>query len=372
VILAIVGNVNLDELGAATSELRSRSLLGLDAATASSLLIAIAALARCAQVPFSAWLTQTLAAPTPVSAMLHAGIVNAGGLLLIITAPLLTASSEAMLLIFAVAATGMIHATSLMITRADVKGALVLSTRAQMAFMLLQCSVGAFGAAAFHLVAHGMYKAALFLAAGSVVDEQRTLRRAPQPSAPAASGRRALRQGLGATLVPAALIASGVALLAPSLDDDASGLILLAFAWATAAQASWWWLRSRRPSGGSLWLALASLAAAVIAYLALLSGAKEMLAPALPPAGDGAIAPAALIPVIAIAVAATGVRWLASAGALRLRAPRRLDALNRRLYARALSADVWPRAALALPRLRGPAPSSAAAPLGAAVEGVRQ
>ncbi len=217
IVTAVAGNVPLGGLDGAADELSAASVAGFDAASVASLLIVCAALGRCAQAPFGSWLTQTVAAPTPVSALLHAGIVNAGAVLLIATAPLVTDSRIAMGLLFAVAAFSMLNATSLMIARPDVKGALALSTRGQMAFMLLACAMGAFGAAIFHLVAHGMYKATLFLGSGSAIDESRQIAGAPHSVIPPARGARAVRQAILSVVMPIALLSLAVAVISPAL-----------------------------------------------------------------------------------------------------------------------------------------------------------
>ena len=131
-------------------------------------LVVLAALSRSAQVPFHRWLPATLAAPTPVSALLHAGVVNAGGILIIRMAPLATDDLARALTIVAGAAT-MAYGAAVMIVKPDVKGALAHSTTAQMGFMILTCGLGLWAAAVIHLVAHGFYKATLFLSSGSAV-----------------------------------------------------------------------------------------------------------------------------------------------------------------------------------------------------------
>ncbi len=340
IITSVAGTVELGSFAA--DGLDSSSVLGIDAGAVAAVLLSVAALGRCAQLPFGAWITQTLTVPTPVSALLHAGIVNAGGLLVIATAPLLTAEPAAVALLVAGAATSLLVGTTRMITRPDVKGALALSTRGQMGFMLLQCALGAFAAAIFHLIAHGMYKAALFLGAGGVVDEARLLRLAPGSGLPAPSGGRALRNAAFAIAMPAFVLVAVVALLAPTLPDEPGGGVLLVFAWATAAQAAWWWLHRIQPAGvGRLLLATAILAG-LAAYVGLLAAAKQAFGAYLPAPGD-AIAPAwVVVPVLVIAVAATAMHWAGSAG-LAMAAPGMwLASLRRRLYARALTSGSWP------------------------------
>ena len=127
----------------------------------------VAALARCAQGPFGPWLPGTVAAPTPVSALLHAGFVNGGGILLIRTGAIASSSAVAMVVAFAVAAATAVVATAIMAQRSDVKSELAYSTMGQMGFMVAECAVGAFGAGVVHLIGHALYKATLFLGSGA-------------------------------------------------------------------------------------------------------------------------------------------------------------------------------------------------------------
>ena len=132
-----------------------------------ALLVVVAALARCAQGPFGPWLPGTVAAPTPVSALLHAGFVNGGGILLIRTGAIASSSSVALVVAFAVAAATAVVATAIMAQRSDVKSELAYSTMGQMGFMVAECAVGAFGAGLVHLIGHALYKATLFLGSGA-------------------------------------------------------------------------------------------------------------------------------------------------------------------------------------------------------------
>jgi NAD(P)H-quinone oxidoreductase subunit 5 len=142
-------------------------------AQAAVVLVAVAALLRCAQLPFHGWLIQVMEAPTPVSALLHAGIVNLGGFVLIRLAPLVAEVPPAAGLLVAAGAFTAVTAAMVMTTRVSIKVALAWSTCAQMGFMLLQCGLGAYTLALLHLVAHSLYKAHAFLCAGSVVDQWR-------------------------------------------------------------------------------------------------------------------------------------------------------------------------------------------------------
>ncbi|MFO0691992.1 MAG: NADH-quinone oxidoreductase subunit L [Polyangiales bacterium] len=139
-----------------------------------TLLFVVAAALKSAQLPFHGWLTQVMEAPTPVSALLHAGIVNLGGFLMIRLAPLLLRSDVAATSLVALGTVTAVVASLVVSTRVSIKVALAWSTIAQMGLMLLECGLGAFGLALFHLVAHSLYKAHAFLSAGSVVDVHRS------------------------------------------------------------------------------------------------------------------------------------------------------------------------------------------------------
>lgn len=147
-------------------------------------LIALVAILKCAQLPFHGWLLQVMEAPTPVSALLHAGIVNIGGFLIIRFSPLLAQADYAnSLLIFFGSITAII-ASLIMMTRISIKVMLAWSTCAQMGFMLLECGLGAYDLALLHLLAHSLYKAYSFLNAGNTVNEFIRARLAMPPIKP--------------------------------------------------------------------------------------------------------------------------------------------------------------------------------------------
>lgn len=135
---------------------------------------------KCAQLPFHGWLIQVMEAPTPVSALLHAGVVNIGGFLMIRLAPLMVKAELAQTLLVVIGCTTAVVAALVMTTRVSVKVMLAWSTCAQMGFMLVQCGLGAYELALLHLVAHSLYKAHAFLSSGSTVDIWRAQVLAPQ------------------------------------------------------------------------------------------------------------------------------------------------------------------------------------------------
>lgn len=146
--------------------------------------VALAALLKCAQLPFHGWLIQVMEAPTPVSALLHAGVVNLGGFVLLRFAPVVDSAIETRVLLVVVGTTTAVIAALVMTTRVSIKVALAWSTCAQMGFMLMQCGLGLWQMALLHLVAHSLYKAHAFLGAGGVVRQTQRKQLVPKPTAP--------------------------------------------------------------------------------------------------------------------------------------------------------------------------------------------
>ncbi|ESQ11317.1 MAG: NADH-quinone oxidoreductase subunit L [Thiohalocapsa sp. PB-PSB1] len=133
-------------------------------------LIVLATVIKCAQFPFHGWLMQVMEAPTPVSALLHAGIVNAGAFLVIRMSPVMSVAGPAMDALVVIGLGTLAVASLVMLTQTSIKVSLAWSTSAQMGFMLLEAGLGLYSLALLHLVAHSLYKAHAFLASGSSVD----------------------------------------------------------------------------------------------------------------------------------------------------------------------------------------------------------
>ena len=173
------GTLDLAALGAAASE----QPLGFTGGAAISFLIAAAAL-KTASFPLHGWLTEVMEAPTPVSALLHAGIINSGGGLLIANAQLVQQSSGAMAALVMVGGLTALFGAAVMLTQSAVKTALAWSTVSQMGFMLLQCGLGLWTLELLHIVAHSLYKAHAFLSSGGAVNEVTSIRRPGPVAAP--------------------------------------------------------------------------------------------------------------------------------------------------------------------------------------------
>lgn len=213
----------------------------LDAITSSTLLMVFAIMTKSAQFPFHIWLPGTIEAPTPVSAMLHAGIVNAGGFLVNRLAPLFGQTPATLYILFVVGALTALIGASTMLTQSSIKRTLAYSTMGQMGYMIMECGLGAFALAIFHLCAHGLFKATLFLNSGDHIRKARTEYTLPESrrvgDAPAFSFVP-WGTGLAITLLlPLLILLMAHGLVHISLFESQSTMIFLFFAWVTSAQA---------------------------------------------------------------------------------------------------------------------------------------
>ena len=178
-ILMSIGSLNFDVIfeRVQNPELLKKHQVSLFFA---SLMMVAGVLTRSAQVPFHYWLPNTMETPTPVSALMHAGIINSGGYLLIRMSPFLAEFPFALNLLALIGALTAFYGSLVMMTQTDVKKALAYSTISQMGFMMLQCGVGAFSIATAHLIGHASYKAYAFLSSGTITEFGRLQRYYPK------------------------------------------------------------------------------------------------------------------------------------------------------------------------------------------------
>ncbi|HET7313070.1 NADH-quinone oxidoreductase subunit L [Salinisphaera sp.] len=267
--------------------------------TVATTLIACAAILKCAQLPFHGWLIQVMEAPTPVSALLHAGIVNMGGFLIIRFAPLMAPAGLAQALLVIAGTTTAVLAALIMTTRVSIKVMLAWSTCAQMGFMLIECGLGLYNLALLHLLAHSFYKAHSFLSAGEMVSV--SIQRARTPAATGMPAAGWLAVGGAGALVILGLFVAGVGhpgvfavivLAVASLLGDAAGsgrallgraaaaavaVVCLYLAWASLSML---WVPaagSRASTAGQVAITLAFAALFVLrAMLASAAGARRL------------------------------------------------------------------------------------------------
>ena len=194
-------------------------------------LYVIGAMTKSAQFPFHIWLPDTMETPTPVSALMHAGIINAGGFLIVRLSPIVSHASFALHVLFALGALTALFGGLIYLVQTDIKRSLAYSTISQMGYMMMQCGLGAFGAAVLHLIMHGFYKAQAFLSAGSRIDTT------PFPVNPKNEAPVGLPLRLRAGLLSLFLVGASVSLFQIDLEAKAGGLFLCLFLWVSATQA---------------------------------------------------------------------------------------------------------------------------------------
>ena len=298
------GNLSRDVASVAAG-LGDFGVIGLPASDIVAVLLVVAGASRSALIPWHRWLSATLAAPTPVSALVHAGFVSGAGLLLVRFHTLVLNSPIAIHAAFFIAVATVILAAGAAATRVDVKGKLVWSTVGQMGFMVVQASVGALSSAVLHIIGHGMYKASMFLGAGDAISAGlRSTRRA----APLRAMSKAARVAWSISLSTAALV-GGMWVLPPQLSDG--GVVLVAvFAWSTTVHAVWGWLsRGAMSPSRSVLLGTAGAGLAVFSYLGGLRLMERFLEPSFGEVtlGPGVGATTLLITIGFVAVVVGGV-----------------------------------------------------------------
>ena len=241
-------------------------------------LLVLAAALKTAAFPLHGWLTEVMEAPTPVSALLHAGIINAGGVLLITLSGLVQHSAGAMAALVVLGGFTALFGALVMLTQSAVKTALAWSTIAQMGFMLLQCGLGLWALALLHIVAHSLYKAHAFLSSGGAVREVNAVRK---PGAVAIPGVGAVARSFALALALYVAVAAGFTVLVGAKSPQALALgtmlifgvsYLIAQGLADAAPGA----LTRRTVGASL--------AAALAYFSFQVLAQIVWGPMLPPA----------------------------------------------------------------------------------------
>ncbi|MDQ3615582.1 MAG: NADH-quinone oxidoreductase subunit L [Actinomycetota bacterium] len=135
-----------------------------------AMLLAVAVIGKSAQFPLHTWLPDAMPGPTPISALIHAATMVAAGVFLVArTYPLFLSAPAALNLLGLTAALTMFLGALYALFSKDLKRVLAWSTVSQLGYMFGALAVGAYPAAVLHLLAHGAFKALLFLAAGSVV-----------------------------------------------------------------------------------------------------------------------------------------------------------------------------------------------------------
>jgi len=244
--------------------------------TAAAILLSLTGLLKSAQFPSHGWIIEVMETPTPVSAMLHAGVVNAGGFLILRFAHIIALSPATLEMLAIIGGFTAIFGSVVMLTQTSIKTSLAYSTIAQMGFMMLECGLGVFSAAMLHILAHSLYKAHAFLSSGSVIDIARASW-TPSPGGKPHPWR--LMLAIGAVLLVTVAVGG---IFGASLDQKpgvlALGAVLLLGVIHLIAKGI-----DERPNAYVVVRTLCYAAAAAVAYFSLQSGAEYLLGTSLPP-----------------------------------------------------------------------------------------
>ncbi len=222
----------------------AHQVLGLPLTEVVAALVGFAAFARSAQFLLHTWLPYTMDGPTPVSALMHAGIVNAGGFLINRFAPVFVHSGDVLNWIFIVGLVTAVFGSLLMLTQNDIKKALGYSTMGQMGFMIMECGIGAFSLAIYHMFAHGVFKGTMFLSAGSVINNARQDDGIPKDELytfavekrPNTVRQPWLLMAAITLSVPLVILVFAHLLIAQDYFQKQGAIVLLFFGWVTGAQ----------------------------------------------------------------------------------------------------------------------------------------
>ncbi|MDH5763645.1 MAG: proton-conducting transporter membrane subunit [Nitrospinota bacterium] len=217
-------------------------MIDMSAVTAIAIFIFVGAMAKSSQFPLHVWLPDTMDSPTPVSALMHAGIINAGGFLLNRLAPFYALSPDTLHIVFLIGVLTVLLGASMMLVQNDIKKTLGFSTMGQMGYMIMECGLGAFALAIFHLIAHGLFKATLFLGAGSGIHASREEPKLPYSSSHEVEEKKSSNQltwvtGLVVTLMmPLFILMVAHDMLDIHLLNAHGAVIFLFFSWVTVSQ----------------------------------------------------------------------------------------------------------------------------------------
>jgi NAD(P)H-quinone oxidoreductase subunit 5 len=271
-VAALWSAFNTPDIGAINTAARAGE--GTALTLTAGIALALAAILKSAQFPTHGWLTEVMEAPTPVSALLHAGVINAGGFILIRFADVMVLSPGVLAGLVMIGGFTALFGGLVMLTQPAVKTSLAWSTVAQMGFMILQCGLALFPLALLHIVAHSLYKAHAFLSSGGAVGRVAAIRR-PGPIAVPGLGAVALAFATALALYGATGFAIGFEGKSPQA--IALGAILVLGVAYLLVQG----FADRAPRALTLYTAGYALVA-TLAYFALQTGSQALMAGTLP------------------------------------------------------------------------------------------
>jgi NAD(P)H-quinone oxidoreductase subunit 5 len=297
VVFRFCGSLQYDAIFASARSLQPAMLpLGLHAA---ALLLVATALLNSAQFPLHGWLIEVMETPTPVSALLHAGIINAGGFLVLRFSDLISLSTPTLYTLSVIGGLTALFGSLVMLPQTSIKVSLAYSTTAQMGYMMLECGLGAFPTAMLHLLAHSLYKAHAFLASGSVIDIARASW-TPSPGGKPHPARLAI--SIAAVMAVTVVISSlfGATLAAKPGAFTLGAVLVLAVIMLVSNGID------ERPNGYVVLRTVALAAVVTLVYFSLQFVIEALLADSVPPI-QGLRGPLDLVVVVAVILSFTAV-----------------------------------------------------------------
>ena len=168
-VFAAIGSHSEETLSFFGTEVRVVTMIAL--------LLFVGAMGKSAQFLLHSWLPDAMEGPTPISALIHAATMVTAGIFMVSRChPIFNLSEVAMMTVAMVGGFTALFGATIAMTQNDIKKVVAYSTMSQLGYMVMACGLGAYVAGMFHLLTHGIFKALLFLAAGSVIhalsDEQ--------------------------------------------------------------------------------------------------------------------------------------------------------------------------------------------------------
>lgn len=348
------GTLEFPQLFIKAAQMQETFSLGgfsIGAPTVITLLIFVGAMSKSVQFPMHTWLAGNLYAPTPVTALLHAGIINAGGFLMNRLAPLYGLSPATLHFALVIGVLTTLLGATMMLTQNDIKKTLAHSTIGQMGYMIMECGLGGFALAIFHLIAHGLFKATVFLDSGHIIHAARREPRHPPLHDKQDRVELALEKGdfsrlawgagfLTTLILPLILVLGAHGALQIPLLDSQGVVIFLFFIWVTSSQAILTLYRLRAVSSWKVAaLMLFTLLLVMLTYLFAAERLTHFLYPA-PGEAAGYFQAAALhgwlfdflVAVTALLIISGWVVIYAKTHGFAIRMPERTESLMARLY----------------------------------------
>ena len=161
---AWTGTINWNQLNAASSQLNTGEATGI------SLCFAIAAFAKSAQLPFTPWLARAMEGPTPSSAVFYGAVmIHAGVYLVCLLKPVFEQAPFTLAVLAIIGVTTAVYSFFVGLTQTDVKSSLIFATSGQLGLMFLECGLGFWQLASWHLCTHAVVRGYLFLTAPSLM-----------------------------------------------------------------------------------------------------------------------------------------------------------------------------------------------------------